>query len=204
MGIFLNIKCRLSKRDAVRFARVRELSEFSINDVYRRICDMRSDGIYVSYDWMRDMIREEFYKILSAVFGKDKVKFRLDADVDYSNVLETFVVKVPNADYVYHVDIRADNDYVIEVRKKRLPRYVIADIRVSKDHYSYIFKLYDKKEKRVIDEEKYGDMEYFGMPDKVVTHSDALESLLKRNNLSRNDVMIIDCEVLDDSICSEM
>ncbi|MEM4455153.1 MAG: hypothetical protein QXT28_10610 [Thermofilaceae archaeon] len=204
MGVYLNIKCRLNKRDAVRFARVRELSEFNVEDVYRRICDMRSDGVYVSSDWVRDMVREEFYKVLSAVFGKDRVKFRLDADVDYSKVLETFVIKVPNADYVYHVDIYADNDYVIEVRKKKLPRYVIADIRVSKDYYSYVFKLYDKKEKRVIDEEKYGDMEYFGIPDKIVMHSDALESLLKRNNLSRDDVMIIDCEILNNSICSEV
>ncbi|MEM4755425.1 hypothetical protein [Pyrobaculum sp.] len=77
---------------------------------------------------------------------------------------------------------------------------LIIDKRMSRGYYSYCLELIVNGQH--IDTECYGEGSLWGMPDsKRFDH--ALEELLRRNNLARNDVVIKSCGGVYQRPCEE-
>lgn len=79
-----------------------------------------------------------------------------------------------------------------------MKRFVIVDRRVSDGYHSYIMYLIDTYSKLVIDEERYGDLGFWGYTNETKTYDEALRELLFRNSLSQDDIEIIYDDIPND------
>ncbi|MEM4436892.1 MAG: hypothetical protein QXO22_08110 [Thermosphaera sp.] len=70
-------------------------------------------------------------------------------------------------------------------------RYVVVEKRVSSSYYSYMLYLIDLEKQSVVDEERFGDMSYWNVPNEFRPFVTAYSELLKRNNLTPNDVKYV-------------
>jgi len=70
-------------------------------------------------------------------------------------------------------------------------KYVVVEKRVSSSYYAYKLYLIDLEKRELIDEERFGDMSYWSVPNEFRPFITAYNELLKRNNLTPNDVKYV-------------
>ena len=77
-------------------------------------------------------------------------------------------------------------------------KYVVVEKRVSSSYYAYKLYLIDTQKEKLIDEERFGDMSYWGVPNIFKPFTVAYSELLKRNSLTPDDVKYVTPSVSDE------
>lgn len=70
-------------------------------------------------------------------------------------------------------------------------KYVVVEKRVSSSYYAYKLYLIDLEKRELIDEERFGDMSYWSVPNVFKPFTVAYSELLKRNSLTPDDVKYV-------------